>query len=196
MKNMVIALLILNISGCSSFYYLRSASSLEIFIEKLVKQLTFNKDSIPLKSDIIVMTPVMEASYDQTNELGQILQQGLTSALHKQGFNVIDINIGNALKITEKGNFILTRDWQKISPDINAKFVLVSSMGLNSKGLVFNGRLIKLYNNRIISVCSGYVEQAELSEYLDLPEKSGSKSGFLYRHIMGSYQSVSLKGEI
>ncbi|ASJ97391.1 FlgO family outer membrane protein [Shewanella marisflavi] len=171
------------------------ASSAVIHLtQQLANELVRQNDQLTPKQPLLVATPVLLDNLKITNALGLQIQQGLIAAMHDHQFNLVDINVGENLRVTEQGELILTRDWRQLPTDLPVEHVLASTMSLNPNGVVINSRIVNVTNNRVVSVAGASVGQSELADYLSLSEKVTSQGGVLFRYSAEGQADVQIKG--
>ncbi|MGI2001585.1 FlgO family outer membrane protein [Shewanella frigidimarina] len=153
-----------------------------VWAEKLVNELVLQNDALRPDQPLLISTPVMTSNFNTTNELALQLQQGLLAAFHAHEFNLVDLNVATNLRATEQGEFMLSRNWELLRADLPVSHVLVSTMTLTPEGIVFNGRVVNVTNNRVLSAVQSFVAGSSLSGYLQPSEMIESRNGLLYRH--------------
>ncbi|MCP3130264.1 FlgO family outer membrane protein [Shewanella sp. KJ2020] len=163
--------------------------------QRIVTELVKQNDALRSDQPIVVATPVLVGDMSSTNALAQQLQQGLMTSLHQFQFNVVDLNLGDGLRVTADGDFILTRDWQKLSSNLPVEHLLVSTMSLTTNGMAINARIVNVSNNRVVSTSQTFVTQKELGNYMQLSEQVISQDGILYRQASPGMNEVRVLGD-
>ncbi|BCV48724.1 FlgO family outer membrane protein [Shewanella algae] len=158
------------------------AAPVNLLAQQLVDELVTHNDALKPTQPLLVMTPVMVEDMQSSNALASQLQQGLMTAFHQRGFNLVDLNLADAVRVTPQGDFILTRDWQQLPTDIAVEHVLVTSMSQSKGEMLFNSRIVNVNNNRVLSAAGVRVQEQELPGYLAPSNKVVSKEGLLYRY--------------
>ena len=169
-------------------------SSINHLSQQMVNELVRQNDSLKSTQPLLVATPVMLSDLTSTNELGLQYQQGLITALHDHQFNLVDMNVAETLRVTEEGDFILTRDWQQLPADIDVRHVVVSTMSPSKEGVVIYSRIVDVSNNRVVSVAQSFVPIAAMPDMLAPSEKVVSENGLLYRSESTGHKAVNLGG--
>lgn len=116
--------------------------------------------------------------------------------MHDHQFNLVDINVGDNIRVTPQGDFLLTRNWQQLPTDIAVEHVLVSTMSMNNGGMVVNARIINIINNRVVSASQANVELANVPGYLMPSQKLVSQEGLLYRDSQMGAKEVRVMGDL
>lgn len=140
-----------------------------------------NNSIMPAKSPILVMTPVFVDKFASSNKFGRILQQTLMSELYRNGFYVSDLNISEYLRVTEQGDFILTRNWKEISKELDVNYLLVSTIGVTKKGYIINCRILYLYNHQMLAAANTFIPQNYLNEFLLKKTEIKTHDDLIYR---------------
>ncbi|MCL1160730.1 MULTISPECIES: FlgO family outer membrane protein [Shewanella] len=153
-----------------------------LLAQQLVDELVIHNDALKPTQPLLVMTPAIVEDMQGSNALASQLQQSLMTAFHQRGFNLVDLNLAEAVRVTPQGDFILTRDWQQLPTDIAVDHVLVTSMSQAKGEILFNSRIVNVNNNRVLSTAGARVLEAQLPGYLAPSHKVVSKEGLLYRY--------------
>ncbi|WP_261924415.1 FlgO family outer membrane protein [Shewanella sp. NFH-SH190041] len=162
---------------------------------KIVAELQQQNDGIRSDQPLVVTTPVMAGDMHSTNALSVQLQQGLIAALHARRFNVVDINVGQGLKISDSGNRILSRDWRQLSASVPVKYALVATLSQDRQGVVINSRIVQLINKRVVAASQAFAGYQSLGAYLSAAENVISQHGMLHRYSQGGHGAVAVLGE-
>lgn len=163
--------------------------------QQLVNELVRQNAGLEPSQPLLVSTPVMLEDMKTTDALGLQIQQGLIVALHGHQFNLVDINVGEDLRVTPQGDFILTRNWQQLPSDVSVEHLVVSTMSRAKDGISLNVRIVNVSNNRVVSACQSFIQAEDLPGYVTLSEKVVSQDGLLYRDSSRGRRSVSVVGD-
>jgi TolB-like protein len=171
-------------------------SNINYLTQSIVDDLTIQNKSLRPDQPLVVSTPVMVGDLVQSNALASQLQQGMMAAFHKRAFNVIDVNVADALRVTPEGDFILSRNWELLPSDVPVEHVVVSSMSRSVDGMAVNSRIVNVLDNRVISATQVFIKTSQLPGYLQPSERVVSREGLLYRHTGVGNDEVTVLGEI
>lgn len=156
-------------------------ASINYLSQQMVNELVRQNESLKPTEPLLVATPVMLSDLATSNELGLQYQQGLIAALHDHQFNVVDMNVTEALRVTPTGDFILSRDWQQLPADIDVIHVVATTMSANKDGVAFYSRIVDVSNNHIVATAQSFVPITAMQGMLASSEKVVSENGLLYR---------------
>ncbi|WP_394392223.1 FlgO family outer membrane protein [Shewanella woodyi] len=192
MRTLQLVLFTLLLSGCAQQVHttkspladgnrLPSTSAINHVSQQIANELVRQNDALRANQPLLVATPVLLADLNQTNAVGLQLQEGLTAAMHEHQFSLVDINVGENIRVTPQGDFLLTRNWKQLPTDIAVEHVLVSTMSMSSEGMVINARVVNITNNRVVSASQASFGLEQLPGYLRASEQVVSQDGLLYR---------------
>lgn len=162
--------------------HLPHTSAVMHLTQQLANELVRQNDQLTPKQPLLVATPVLIEQLTMTNSLGLQIQQGLIAAMHDHQFNLVDLNVGDNVRVTEKGDFLLTRDWRQLPSDLPVEHVLVTTISPSVDAVVINSRIVNVTNNRVVSVAAASVSASDLPGYLTTSESVVSKDGLLFRN--------------
>lgn len=173
---------------------LPSNSAVNYLTQQIANELVRQNDQLTSKQALLVATPVLLDDLTTTNPLGLQIQQGLITAMHDHQFNLVDLNVGENVSVTNEGELLLTRDWRKLPADLPVEHVLVSTISLSMDMLVVNSRIVNVTNNRVVSAAASSVGVAQLPSYLRMAEKVTSKDGKLHRNSQPGQADIQIIG--
>lgn len=93
---------------------------------------------------VAIATPVDVSSLEQTDWLGRELAEQFVNALHKRGFPVYEYKLKGWLEVTKEGDYIYSRNWQKLASKANVSRVLSGTLSRNDTGVMLYARLVNL----------------------------------------------------
>ncbi|SHO45999.1 FlgO family outer membrane protein [Desulfopila aestuarii] len=159
---LLMALLLLSVSGCSRFNCTRfekfvgDETDLIAFSYSIAEKLTTTA-SPPLVlgiSDmpILVTTFVDNNNLEKTSKFGRIIQEHISSRLVQLGYPVKEIKMTGQLMIEPKsGESILSRDIGKIAPSVKSQAILVGTISITNRTMYVSSRLVHPVTNTIIA---------------------------------------------
>lgn len=166
-----------------------------VLAQQIVNELLLTNDVLTSSDPIVVTTPVNVDDMTHSGSFARQLQQGMMAALHARYFNVVDTAISQTLRVTDKGDLLLSRDWQKLRDTAQTQHVLVATYSLGRDGMTVNSRLVDIANNRVVAASQSFSRPGDLRDYLGYSQQVVSKDGLLYRHEAPGLDRVTLLGE-
>lgn len=158
---------------------------IEVAIESISQQLITNPvfsivDKRIVSSTFVWSDTLTSVSKDSEKmELGVILQESIITSLIQAGADVREIKSANAIQLNPTGEFILSRDIDKVADNTHADYVLTGIMTPTEYGTIVNAKLINLHNKRVVAAARqiiAIVKDTQMTE-----NSSKLKNGMLYR---------------
>ncbi|MBF0439911.1 MAG: hypothetical protein HQL93_12440 [Magnetococcales bacterium] len=120
--------------------------------DALVAELKKNHPSFHQRKPIIVTSFVNRNFLDSTSELGNLIADHVASRLTQQGFTVVEPKMRKSLAIRQnQGEFILSRDIEKISQENKAYAVVTGTYTETREVLDFTSRIIALNSRQVLA---------------------------------------------
>ncbi|MBF0613857.1 MAG: hypothetical protein G8237_06735 [Magnetococcales bacterium] len=120
--------------------------------DALVAELRKNHPSFHQRKPLLVTSFVQRGQLDSTSELGNLMADHVASRLTQQGFTVVEPKLRKSLAIRQdQGEFILSRDIEKISHDNKAYAVVTGTYSETREGLDFTSRIIALNSRQVLA---------------------------------------------
>ncbi len=120
--------------------------------DALVAELRKNHPSFHQRKPILITSFVNRSDMDSTSELGVLISDHVSSRFSQQGYRVVEPRLRNDLAIRKGiGEFILSRDIDKLSADNKAYAVVVGNYTQTKSLLDFTARLIQIKDRQVLS---------------------------------------------
>ncbi len=125
--------------------------TLSNYAEQLLLQF-LNFENVDLPQRVAVVSFVsLSSSLQDTNVLGNQLADNLIVQMRHYGFEVLDIKTMAAIEIGRQGEFVFSRDVQKLSQNQRVDHVLSGTMTYRNNGVLINARIVEMGTNRVVA---------------------------------------------
>lgn len=159
----------------------RIKPSLQTIAAAMSKDL-FESDRGVRKGEPITVTSFVNLnSLEDTNWLGIQLPEIFIHQLHQQGFFVVDYKTTGNIKVTNKGDFVFTRDWKQLKQFHAITRVLTATMARSEKGVLINARIIDMTTRQVDATAQGLIPNHLLLGSLDSLGSLMNKDGYIIR---------------
>ncbi len=102
--------------------------------------------------NIAVTTIVdLDASLNKSNQLGNQLAETFIHQLQKFGYGVVDFKTMDNIDVSNRGDFVLSRDIEKLSESSMANYVLAGTLIYRPNGVAVNTRVINVHSKHIVA---------------------------------------------
>lgn len=120
--------------------------------DALVSELRKNHPSFHQRKPILVTTFVNRANLDSSSELGVLIADHVASRLTQQGYRVVEPRLRKDMAIRMgQGEFILSREIDKLSADNKAYAVVVGNYTETKSVLDFTSRMIQIKDRQVLA---------------------------------------------
>ena len=120
--------------------------------DALVAELRKNHPSFHQRKPILVTSFVNRNDLDSSSELGVLVSDHVGSRFTQQGYRVVEPRLRSDLAIRKgQGEFILSRDINKLSADNKAYAVVVGSYTETKSILDFTARLVQIKDRQVLA---------------------------------------------
>lgn len=144
----------------------------QAIMQDLVSNLQYVNSTTPMAITSFVFT---DGGFDETNIIGNQLAESLLHEVHKFGIPVIDFKSTGYIRVSPKGDFILTRDYLELSTSIPIKYVLVGTLTRQKTGYLVNARIIGINSKAVVGTAQSFIPSSVLDGFVDMKSNDGIK---------------------
>jgi len=137
--------------------------------QELIGNLQYVNSSTPLAITSFIF---LDSNYEDTNLLGNLISESLMHEVHKFGIPVLDFKTTDFIRVTPKGDFILTRDFLELKPGLPIRYVLLGTLVKHKDGYLVNARIVGLKSKAIVASAQSFIPENIASSLMS--SKQGS----------------------
>jgi len=136
-----------------SFFSNSSQESIDLAIVEISNQLLLNIPSRQQKKNKFVITTFVNLNdFTKTSKIARVISETLINEMHTRKFKIVDFRTQEALAVDKNGEFVLTRDAQKLRDEIPESLVIVGTYSIiNAKEVIINARIINNFTSEVLS---------------------------------------------
>jgi len=159
--------IVLNLSASKDVRYVQSsysdAGKVNQLVSTLSDQLTLNKNFSDINDPVIAITSfVCLENFKATTRLSNILSENLIHEMQVRGYKVIDFKMMEKIKIDKDGDFLFSRDVEKLRKTLNINYALTGTYTEYKDGTVINARIINLKTHIVLSTGQVFIPKQTL----------------------------------
>jgi len=154
----VFAIILLNANLSAGYYKQESytsgndAGTVNKLVSALSNQLTQNKDFRDITNSSIAITSFVSLEdFKATSRLSNILSENLIHEMQVRGYKVVDFKAMEKIKVDQTGDFLFSRDVEKLRKTLKIDFALTGTYVKYRNGTVVNARIIDLKTHVVLS---------------------------------------------
>ena len=135
--------------------------TLDNYARNLVHELMANHHRVEEQAMVAVTDlAFVESDLQQGSVFSNHLSEAIIYDLHLFGVPVLDFKVTDYIRVTDKGDFVLSRDFSELSAELPIKYVVTGTITTHQAGVMLNARLIQIDSKRVISAARTFVPAA------------------------------------
>lgn len=145
---------------------------LSLLVDKVVSEMLSNNQYVSKQHSIAVASMVELDNLSSTTRLGQQISEVIVHYLHNSGYRVIDFKLTGAISVTPEGDFIHSRDWQRLKNEINVDYLVSGTLDEYEGGVYLNVRMVGFHSQVIVASSQTFITAQQLQSYIANPEST------------------------
>lgn len=147
-------------------------------------------------------TPVAVTSFvnletlEDTNWLGNQIQESFMHELHLHGLTVVDFKTTGSIRVTKTGDFSLTRDWQELQNRHIIDYVVTGTMNPQDDGLMLNVRMVGMQSRVVVATAQAFIPDWVIGGTVNKLRKVDMMDGLVIRdekNLAAEKRAISLR---
>jgi TolB-like protein len=128
------------------------------YVQILAQDLVGNMEYVNQQTPIgITHFALLGSDLQKTNFLGYQLAESLMHEIHKFRIPVIDYKAMDYLRVTREGDFLMSRDYLELSPELPIEYVLTGTLTRHQGGYLVNARILGLTSKAVVASASSFL---------------------------------------
>ncbi|BFT29861.1 hypothetical protein D210916BOD24_10370 [Alteromonas sp. D210916BOD_24] len=150
------------------------------YVKNMTQDLIANMEYVNDKTPIgVTHFALLDTNLQTTDLLGRQMAESFVHELHKFRVPVIDFKATEYIRITEDGDFVLSRDYLELSSSLPIEYVLTGTMTKHQGGVLVNARILGMESRAVVAsaqmLVPFYVVDALIPS--DGSEQNGTRDG-------------------
>ncbi|WJG08300.1 FlgO family outer membrane protein [Aliiglaciecola sp. LCG003] len=122
------------------------------YVQNMTQDLISNMEYLTDKTPVGVTTfALIDSDLQRTNLLGFQLSESFMHELHKFRIPVIDFKATEYIRVTEHGDFLLTRDFLELTETAPIEYILTGTLTKHQSGYLVNARILGLKSKAVVA---------------------------------------------
>ncbi|QJR82224.1 hypothetical protein CA267_016440 [Alteromonas pelagimontana] len=128
------------------------------YVKNLAQDLIANMEQVSEQTPVAITTfALLDSDLQQTNLLGQQMSESFMHELHKFRIPVVDFKATTYIRVTESGDFLLSRDYLELNNELPVEYVLTGTLAKHQGGVMVNARILGLENRRVMASAQTFI---------------------------------------
>jgi len=130
------------------------------YVRGLMHDLVENLTEVTSQTPVGVTSFVyVDSDLQTTSLLGNQISESFMHEIHQFGIPVVDYKMMDNLQITDRGDFVYSRDFTKLSASVEIDYILTGTLAKHVGGYLLNARIIDIKSKSIVSSAQGFVPE-------------------------------------
>lgn len=122
------------------------------YVQNMAQDLVSNMEYVSEETPIgVTHFALTDSDLNTTNLLGYQIAESFIHELHKFRIPVLDYKATNYIRVTETGDFILSRDFLELKHKVPMDYVLTGTMTKHQGGYLVNARVLGLETKAVVA---------------------------------------------
>ncbi|WP_087021598.1 FlgO family outer membrane protein [Thaumasiovibrio subtropicus] len=161
--------------------------TMDFFVEGLTEQLVDSNQYLTARTPLAVTSFVDLQALDETNWLGNSVSEAFMFQMQQRGYTVVDFKATGAIRVTETGDFAVSRNWEDLAGEQLVDYVLTGTMLRQGGGVLVNARIIGMRSRVVIASAQGFLPADRIGRDIDNLNKMRIENGSIIRNDVNSH---------
>ncbi|WP_157368702.1 FlgO family outer membrane protein [Algicola sagamiensis] len=128
------------------------------YVKGMMQDLVHNLKEISADTPLAVASFIyLDGQFDQTDLLGNQIAESFIHEIHQFGIPVLDYKVTDYIRITDKGDFVMTRDYLELKEALPINYILAGTMVNHKGGVLLNARILGMDSKRVVASTQGFI---------------------------------------
>lgn len=122
------------------------------YVQNMAQDLISNMEYVTDKTPVgVTHFALTDSDLNQTNLLGFQIAESFMHELHKFRIPVLDFKATDYIRVTETGDFLLSRDFLELKHKVPMQYILTGTMTKHQGGFLVNARILGLESKAVVA---------------------------------------------
>lgn len=128
------------------------------YVRNMAQDLVSNMEFVSERTPVAVTHfSLIDSDLKQTNLLGQQMAESFVHEFHKFRMPVVEYKATQFIRVTEMGDFVLSRDFLDLKNNTPIQYVLTGTMTKHQGGFIVNARMLGMQSNVVVASAQSFI---------------------------------------
>ncbi len=133
---------------------------INFYVRRLMQDLVNNLNGVDSSTPVAVTDfVILDSDLNTTNLLGHQIAESLTHEIHKFGIPVIDFKATGYIRVTEEGDFFLTRNYEEISSGLPIRFIFTGVLTKHQRGHLVSAKVVDVQTKTLVGSAQSFIPE-------------------------------------
>lgn len=136
----------------------KSTQDLNFYVRRLMQDLVSNLQFVNNKTPVAVTDfAFLDSGLQTTNLLGYQISESLVHEIHKFGIPIIDYKSTGFIRVTEQGDYLLTRNYEEVSGNLPIRYVFTGTLTKHEDGYLVNAKVLGVSSKAVVGSAQSFI---------------------------------------
>jgi TolB-like protein len=128
------------------------------YVRNMAQDLVANMEYVTERTPVAVTHfSLIDSDLRETNLLGQQMAESFVHELHKFRMPVVEFKATQFIRVTETGDYVLSRDFLDLNNSTPIQYVLTGTMTKHQGGFIINARMLGMESKVVVASAQSFV---------------------------------------
>jgi len=128
------------------------------YVRNMAQDLVANMEYVTERTPVAVTHfSLIDSDLKETNLLGQQMAESFVHEFHKFRMPVVEFKATQFIRVTETGDFALSRDFLDLKNSTPIQYVLTGTMTKHQGGYIVNARMLGMQSNVVVASAQTFI---------------------------------------
>ncbi|GAA5141547.1 FlgO family outer membrane protein [Thalassotalea piscium] len=142
--------------------------NINFYMRGLMQDLVSNLEYVNGRTPVAVTSFVnLDSDFESSSLLGNQIAESLMHEIHKVGIPVLDYKVTDYLRVTEQGDFIMSRNFNELTNNIPIRYVFTGNLVKHQGGYLVNARVVGIKSKAVVASAQSFIPASVAKAILD-----------------------------
>lgn len=159
----------------NSFNQAEHSLDINYYVRGMMQELVANIQYVNSKTPMAVASFVfLDGSYEYSDIVGKQLAESFSHEIHKFGIPIVDYKATDYIRVTQNGDFVLSKDFLDLDSDLPVKYTLAGTLVKQPTGYLVNARIIGMESKAIVASAQGKLPTKVINSLISSQRNTGA----------------------
>ncbi|MFT6269676.1 MAG: TolB-like protein [Alphaproteobacteria bacterium] len=128
------------------------------YVRNMAQDLVSNMEYVSERTPVAVTHfSLIDSDLKQTNLLGQQMAESFVHEFHKFRMPVVEFKATQFIRVTDLGDFVMSRDFLDLKNSTPIQYVLTGTMTKHQGGFIVNARMLGMQSNVVVASAQSFI---------------------------------------
>ncbi len=128
------------------------------YVRNMAQDLVSNMEYVTERTPVAVTHfSLIDSDLKETNLLGQQMAESFVHEFHQFRMPVVEFKATQFIRVTDSGDFVLSRDFLDLKNSTAIQYVLTGTMTKHQGGYIINARMLGMQSNVVVASAQSFI---------------------------------------